>query len=205
MLGIGASSSAAYTLRKHYTKNLLPFECKFDRGGIDPAPIIAQVEAGSKKKSNKTTSVPSPGRSQTAIRSGNAYSLVPSVVSSSLLKDHPTRKTRSQRREAVAPRWMVTVPIRAVPLPVVILPARIRIILSSPRSNRDLVSSRQPVHHNNRRHSRIYSDLHRSRAEPNLLIQVRLCAVNHISSHVVPRLHTYIRFDHELVTFTSSS
>ncbi|XP_062714547.1 trithorax group protein osa-like isoform X2 [Aedes albopictus] len=63
MLGIGASSSAAYTLRKHYTKNLLPFECKFDRGGIDPAPIIAQVEAGSKKKSNKTASVPSPGSS----------------------------------------------------------------------------------------------------------------------------------------------
>uniref|UniRef100_A0A182MT77 ARID domain-containing protein n=1 Tax=Anopheles culicifacies TaxID=139723 RepID=A0A182MT77_9DIPT len=63
MLGIGASSSAAYTLRKHYTKNLLPFECKFDRGGIDPGPIIAQVEAGSKKKSAKTTSVPSPGSS----------------------------------------------------------------------------------------------------------------------------------------------
>uniref|UniRef100_A0A182YSS6 ARID domain-containing protein n=1 Tax=Anopheles stephensi TaxID=30069 RepID=A0A182YSS6_ANOST len=62
MLGIGASSSAAYTLRKHYTKNLLPFECKFDRGGIDPGPIIAQVEAGSKKKSAKTTSVPSPGK-----------------------------------------------------------------------------------------------------------------------------------------------
>lgn len=83
MLGIGASSSAAYTLRKHYTKNLLPFECKFDRGGIDPAPIIAQVEAGSKKKSNKTTSVPSPGRSQNGNRSGNGYSLVPFVVSSS--------------------------------------------------------------------------------------------------------------------------
>lgn len=65
MLGIGASSSAAYTLRKHYTKNLLPFECKFDRGGIDPGPIIAQVEAGSKKKSAKTASVPSPGRSTT--------------------------------------------------------------------------------------------------------------------------------------------
>ncbi|XP_058447429.1 trithorax group protein osa isoform X4 [Malaya genurostris] len=63
LLGIGASSSAAYTLRKHYTKNLLPFECKFDRGGIDPGPIIAQVEAGSKKKSNKTASVPSPGSS----------------------------------------------------------------------------------------------------------------------------------------------
>ncbi|XP_055677490.1 trithorax group protein osa isoform X4 [Lutzomyia longipalpis] len=60
MLGIGASSSAAYTLRKHYTKNLLTFECHFDRGGIDPLPIIQQVEAGSKKKNAKNTSVPSP-------------------------------------------------------------------------------------------------------------------------------------------------
>ena len=61
-LGIGASSSAAYTLRKHYTKHLLPFECKFDLGGIDPQPIINQVEAGSKKKNkSSSSSVPSPG------------------------------------------------------------------------------------------------------------------------------------------------
>lgn len=63
LLGIGASSSAAYTLRKHYTKNILPYECHFDRGGIDPSPIIQQVEAGSKKKAAKATSVPSPGSS----------------------------------------------------------------------------------------------------------------------------------------------
>lgn len=62
-LGIGASSSAAYTLRKHYTKNLLAYECQFDRGGIDPQPIINQVEASSKKKGAKATSVPSPGSS----------------------------------------------------------------------------------------------------------------------------------------------
>lgn len=63
MLGIGASSSAAYTLRKHYTKHLLAYECHFDRGGVDPQPIINQVEAGSKKKGSKgTASVPSPGR-----------------------------------------------------------------------------------------------------------------------------------------------
>ena len=42
-LGIGASSSGAYTLKKHYGKNLLPFECYYDRGGVDPAPILAQV------------------------------------------------------------------------------------------------------------------------------------------------------------------
>ncbi|XP_030756460.1 trithorax group protein osa isoform X4 [Sitophilus oryzae] len=63
LLGIGASSSAAYTLRKHYTKNLLAYECQFDRGGIDPQPIINQVEASSKKKSSKNASVPSPGSS----------------------------------------------------------------------------------------------------------------------------------------------
>lgn len=64
MLGIGASSSAAYTLRKHYTKNLLAFECHYDRGDIDPLPIIQQVEAGTKKKSTKAASVPSPGKLQ---------------------------------------------------------------------------------------------------------------------------------------------
>ncbi|XP_053964849.1 trithorax group protein osa isoform X3 [Anastrepha ludens] len=63
LLGIGASSSAAYTLRKHYTKNLLTFECHFDRGDIDPLPIIQQVEAGTKKKSAKAASVPSPAGS----------------------------------------------------------------------------------------------------------------------------------------------
>lgn len=63
LLGIGASSSAAYTLRKHYIKSILPFECQFDRGGIDPAPIIQSIEAGAKKKTTKPTSVPSPGSS----------------------------------------------------------------------------------------------------------------------------------------------
>lgn len=42
-------------------KNLLPFECHFDRGGIDPQPIMNQVESSSKKKSAKAASVPSPG------------------------------------------------------------------------------------------------------------------------------------------------
>ena len=60
-LGITTPSNAASTLRKHYTKMILPFECHFDRGGIDPIPIINQVEANSKKKSAKTASVPSPG------------------------------------------------------------------------------------------------------------------------------------------------
>ncbi|XP_072933275.1 trithorax group protein osa isoform X3 [Epargyreus clarus] len=63
MLGIGASSSAAYTLRKHYTKNLLAYECHFDRGGIDPQPIINQVEATTKKKGGKSNSTSSAGSS----------------------------------------------------------------------------------------------------------------------------------------------
>lgn len=56
VLGIGASSSAAYTLRKQYIKHLLPFECKFDRGGIDPQPIISQLESSSRKKAKGTMS-----------------------------------------------------------------------------------------------------------------------------------------------------
>lgn len=62
-LGIGASSSAAYTLRKHYTKHLFPFECKFDRGGIDPGPLINQVETSTKKKGKTAAPIPSPGSS----------------------------------------------------------------------------------------------------------------------------------------------
>lgn len=41
----------------------MPFECQFDRGGIDPGPIIQLVEVGTKKKTPKPTSVPSPGSS----------------------------------------------------------------------------------------------------------------------------------------------
>ncbi|XP_054717325.1 trithorax group protein osa-like [Uloborus diversus] len=53
LIGIGASSSAAYTLRKQYIKHLLPFECKYDRGGIDPGPIISSLESNSRKKNAK--------------------------------------------------------------------------------------------------------------------------------------------------------
>ena len=61
VMGIGASSSGSYTLRKHYMKHVLSYECRFDRGGIDPQPIISQIEASAKKKTTKTVSVPSPG------------------------------------------------------------------------------------------------------------------------------------------------
>lgn len=61
VMGIGASSSGSYTLRKHYMKHILAYECKFDRGGVDPQPIVNQIEAAAKKKTTKTISVPSPG------------------------------------------------------------------------------------------------------------------------------------------------
>lgn len=63
VMGIGASSSGSYTLRKHYMKHILTYECKYDRGGVDPQPIVNQIEAAAKKKTTKTISVPSPGSS----------------------------------------------------------------------------------------------------------------------------------------------
>lgn len=80
-IGVGASSSAAYTLRKQYMKLLLPFECKFDRGGIDPQPIINMVEASSRKKGKTAPPVaygnPNPynqGYSQVIDRYHSGYS-----------------------------------------------------------------------------------------------------------------------------------
>ena len=48
-LNIGSSSSAGFTLRKNYAKYLFSFECKFDRGDVDPAPLLASLETPSKK------------------------------------------------------------------------------------------------------------------------------------------------------------
>ena len=85
-LGIGPSSSGAYTLKKHYGKNLLPFECHFERGGIDPAPILSQVEAQSKKKGKNAGSnarAPSPGSQvrETSVLSGKAMAMILTVAS----------------------------------------------------------------------------------------------------------------------------
>ncbi|XP_013384498.1 AT-rich interactive domain-containing protein 1B isoform X3 [Lingula anatina] len=41
---LGVSANAGYTVRKHYLKFLLTFECRFDRGGIDPQSVITQIE-----------------------------------------------------------------------------------------------------------------------------------------------------------------
>lgn len=59
------SSSAAYTLRKQYSKLLLPFECKFDRGGIDPKPLVDQVEAQTAANRKKPKAKPKEKQAQT--------------------------------------------------------------------------------------------------------------------------------------------
>lgn len=66
-MGIGGSSSGAYTLRKHYMKNLIFYECHFDGGGIDPAPILSKYETKSAKKKN----APSPGPQDSFSNSGS--------------------------------------------------------------------------------------------------------------------------------------
>ncbi|XP_046669924.1 trithorax group protein osa isoform X4 [Homalodisca vitripennis] len=104
LLGIGASSSAAYTLRKHYTKNLLPYECQFDRGGIDPQPIINQVEATSKKKSSKAAPVPSPGssNSQDSFPSGGGGSGSMDGYSYGYPPDYNNQRPPSQSNQVTA-------------------------------------------------------------------------------------------------------
>ena len=57
---IATSSSAAYTLRKQYIKHLFPFECKFDRGGVDPQPILASLEGSNRKKNKNAVPPPEP-------------------------------------------------------------------------------------------------------------------------------------------------
>lgn len=52
-LNIGPSSSAGFTLKKNYGKHLFGFECRFDRGNVDPVPILAMLEQPVKKESKK--------------------------------------------------------------------------------------------------------------------------------------------------------
>ena len=56
-LSLGSSSSAGFTLKRNYGKYIYPYECKFDRGDIDPAPFLATLEiSGSKKEVGKKSS-----------------------------------------------------------------------------------------------------------------------------------------------------
>ena len=58
MCNIMLSSTAAYSVKKQYIKHILSFECKYDRGGIDPQTLVSQSENTSRKKSK--SGVPSP-------------------------------------------------------------------------------------------------------------------------------------------------
>ncbi|CAE1264170.1 ARID1 [Acanthosepion pharaonis] len=65
VVNIGSSASAAFTLKKNYVKYLFALECKYDKGGIDPAPILAQMEAAmQQKRESKQRRAPSPAGSQ---------------------------------------------------------------------------------------------------------------------------------------------
>ncbi|XP_070191223.1 AT-rich interactive domain-containing protein 1A-like isoform X2 [Littorina saxatilis] len=61
VVNIGSSASAAFTLKKNYIRYLFGFECKYERGGADPAPILAELEAQLEKKREQKKRVPSPG------------------------------------------------------------------------------------------------------------------------------------------------
>ncbi|KAH9519460.1 hypothetical protein Btru_002724 [Bulinus truncatus] len=62
VVNIGTSASAAFTLKKNYIRYLFNYECKFDRGGINPAPILAHMEAQlAHKREQKSKRAPSPG------------------------------------------------------------------------------------------------------------------------------------------------
>ena len=59
ILNIKQQATSAYILRKQYIKHLLPFECKFDLNGADPAQIVASTEnANRKKRKNKNGNEP---------------------------------------------------------------------------------------------------------------------------------------------------
>lgn len=61
-VNIGSSASAAFTLKKNYIKYLFAYECQFDKGGIDPQPILNQMEqALAQKREQKQKRAPSPG------------------------------------------------------------------------------------------------------------------------------------------------
>ncbi|GFO01671.1 AT-rich interactive domain-containing protein 1b [Plakobranchus ocellatus] len=64
VVNIGTSASAAFTLKKNYIRYLFNYECKFDRGGINPAPILAKMEAQlAQKREQKSKRAPSPAGS----------------------------------------------------------------------------------------------------------------------------------------------
>jgi len=78
-LGLGPSSSAGFTLKKNYGKHLFPFECRYDRGNIDPAPLLAFLEQPSKKESK--TAAAKRAAAEAGIISHNSFSACLSLIS----------------------------------------------------------------------------------------------------------------------------
>lgn len=60
VLATTTSQNAAFSLKKAYIKYLLPYECKFERGGIDPQTVLNAVDT---KKDRQARSAPSPASS----------------------------------------------------------------------------------------------------------------------------------------------
>ena len=61
-IAVGNSNSAAFTLKKNYIRHLLAYECLFDRGGMDPQQILAEIETSSSSKKSKDSSVKAQGQ-----------------------------------------------------------------------------------------------------------------------------------------------
>lgn len=69
LINIGSSASAAFTLKKNYIKYLFHYECQFERGGMDPGPILASMEAQlAQKRESKKSRAPSPGKKEKGLR-----------------------------------------------------------------------------------------------------------------------------------------
>lgn len=75
LIGADITTTIAYTIRKQYIKHLLPFECKFDRGGIEMQSLLNQVEAKEKKKNIK--SAPSPSATDSNSQGSYPQSVTP--------------------------------------------------------------------------------------------------------------------------------
>ena len=79
---VGRESSAplANTVKKHYIKFILPYECKFDRNNIDPQQLIAQIEAPKEKKKLNNSSSGKSGAPSPAGVDSNSQSSYPQAT-----------------------------------------------------------------------------------------------------------------------------
>lgn len=88
--------TTSYILRKQYIKHLLPFECKFDRNGIDPQKLVASVEASSRKKGKNASTLSSPQPPDTNSQSSYPQATTPQLNASN---NQPMTKTQSPNNQ----------------------------------------------------------------------------------------------------------